>query len=378
MRRPYTRLLIAAVLAVGCSTGLAARADDLPADTNTIEGLTVEQARKLVKEFSGVEFTKITKQGYSFGMGECLPLNSLKTLDAVTAEVLAGWRGHLLLDGLTRLDPDVARALAKHEGGDLHFDGLTTLDADTAEALAIGNVSRRLFLNGLTTLDAPKAKSLSKFSEVVLNGLATLDADTARALVDSGKRREGGGQLWLDGLTTLDADTARALAGFSGGFLRLDGLGRLDAATARALVEEFQGSFLLLNGLKRLDAGAAAALAGVRGTDVTITTNEKIAEIIWPPIGPGNPLTPENAGTVSQRDLERLTAIESPDSVAIARALAARGGLLQLNNLKRISPRTLAVLLEKADIEIPPIETLELIPEPDGSPNDDFVIPEGF
>jgi hypothetical protein len=35
-------------------------------------------------------------------------------------------------------------------------------------------------------------------------------------------------------------------------------------------------------------------------------------------------------------------------------------------------------LIEKEDVEIPLIETLELIPEPDGSPNDDFVIPEQF
>jgi hypothetical protein len=33
-------------------------------------------------------------------------------------------------------------------------------------------------------------------------------------------------------------------------------------------------------------------------------------------------------------------------------------------------------LLEKEDVEIPLIETLELIPEPDDSPTDDFVIPE--
>jgi hypothetical protein len=76
--------------------------------------------------------------------------------------------------------------------------------------------------------------------------------------------------------------------------------------------------------------------------------------------------------------LESVTAFESPDSVAIAKALAARKGPLSLPNLKRISPKTLTALIEKEDVEIPPIETLELIPEPDGSPTEDFVIPEGF
>jgi hypothetical protein len=43
--------------------------------------------------------------------------------------------------------------------------------------------------------------------------------------------------------------------------------------------------------------------------------------------------------------------------------------------LKKISPKTLTALIEKQDVEIPLIETLELIPEPDGSATDDFVIP---
>lgn len=32
--------------------------------------------------------------------------------------------------------------------------------------------------------------------------------------------------------------------------------------------------------------------------------------------------------------------------------------------------------IQKEDVETPPVETLELIPEPDGSATDDFVIPE--
>jgi len=68
----------------------------------------------------------------------------------------------------------------------------------------------------------------------------------------------------------------------------------------------------------------------------------------------------------------------APDSVAIAKALAARKGRLRLPNIKKISPKTLSALIEKQDIELPLIETLELIPEPDGSPTDDFVIPERF
>jgi hypothetical protein len=81
---------------------------------------------------------------------------------------------------------------------------------------------------------------------------------------------------------------------------------------------------------------------------------------------------------LSDGELTDVTAFDSPDSVAIAKALATRKGPLSLPNLKKISPKTLSALLEKEDIEIPLIETLELILEPDGSPTDDFVIPERF
>jgi hypothetical protein len=76
--------------------------------------------------------------------------------------------------------------------------------------------------------------------------------------------------------------------------------------------------------------------------------------------------------------LDCIEAIDSPDAVAIAKALATKKGPLALPNLKKISPKTLSALIEKEDIDIPLIESLELIPEPDGSPTEDFVIPEAF
>lgn len=50
---------------------------------------------------------------------------------------------------------------------------------------------------------------------------------------------------------------------------------------------------------------------------------------------------------------------------------------LNLPSLKKISLKTPTALIHKEDIEIPLIETLELIPEPDGSPTEDFLIPPG-
>jgi hypothetical protein len=91
------------------------------------------------------------------------------------------------------------------------------------------------------------------------------------------------------------------------------------------------------------------------------------------------PLTSETAlawAAISNGQLPSITALDAPDSVAIAQALAGRKGPLALPHLKKLSPKTLSALIKKEDVEIPLVETLELIPEPDGSPTDDFVIPE--
>lgn len=63
---------------------------------------------------------------------------------------------------------------------------------------------------------------------------------------------------------------------------------------------------------------------------------------------------------------------------ADADAFAASTPPLSLPNLKRSSPKNLAALLTKGDVEIPLIEALGLIAEPDGSPTEDVLLPEGF
>jgi hypothetical protein len=61
----------------------------------------------------------------------------------------------------------------------------------------------------------------------------------------------------------------------------------------------------------------------------------------------------------------------------LAAALSKRKGPPSRTSRKS-PPKTLTALIEKEDVEIPLIETLELIQEPDGSPTEDFVIPKGF
>ena len=403
MDRPIAALVLFTLLALGQAIGFtAAVADDQPAGTDTIESLTPEQAKALVAEWPGIQYRKKLK-GSEVGLGDCLPLNALKTLDPATARALAGWTGALFLDGLTELDAETAKALGEFKGFFLSLDGLTTLDADVTKALVAARAVRgrqegRLNLNGLTAIDADTAQELKGFTELGLEGLTTLDADTAEALAANGDalilkglttidaetaktlaaaRRD----LYLDGLTTLDLDTAKALAAFKSRKLWLNGLTTLDADTAGTLAES-TCQMLGLLGLTSLKPKAAEKLAGFKGDSIFVGTKvkKKVAPLRQKleSFGPENPLTPETALTCKTRLLTGLTALESPDSVEIAKALAAREGPLPLPKLKRISPKTLTALLQKADVKIPPLATLELIPEPDGSPTEDFVIPEGY
>jgi beta-lactamase regulating signal transducer with metallopeptidase domain len=325
-----------------------------------------------------------TAQALAEFKGERLALSGLASLDAATATILARFKGEELgLSGLKALDESTAAALATFQGDDanprfgvLYLDGLKTIDASTAAALARFKASQRfcngeLRLNGLTAIDADAATALAAFKGhgLHLNGLTTLDADTAAALAAF-----PGAELYLHGLTSLDAAATTAIARFKGVNLGLNGLATLDVDAARAIAA-CETQCLDLCGLAVLDPDAAQALAKSKAK--LLQFSERLQEESFA----RSPLTPATApvwAELSWGIMSGITAFESPDSVAIAKALATRKGPLSLPNLKKISPKTLSALIEKDDIDIPLIETLELIPEPDGSPTEDFVIPERF
>jgi len=283
-------------------------------------------------------------------------------LTPALARELARYRGRLSIVGLRgELSPEAAAALQAYRGPSIVFSGpaidrpspetavelakipvkldlpLRVLDSvPLAEKLA-GQSS--LSLNDLTVLSDEAAKALARHTrDLSLNGLTTLSAEAAKALA----RHQAALGLRLNGLTTLSEEAAKALAQYKG-FLSLNGLTKLPADAAKALAQHEGG--LSLTGLTTLSAEAARALA---------------AADTWSGL------------------LPRVTALDSPDAVAVAEALATKNGPLNLPSLRKISPKTLTALIQKGDVEIPLIETLELIPEPDGGPTDDFLIPEGF
>lgn len=364
-----------------------------PAPIDTVETLSAVDARRLLEGF----------------VDTALNLDRLRSLDADTAAVLAAVKvKYLSLNGLTTLDPEAARALATSPATHLYLDGIPALDVATARALAEFK-GEELYLLGLVSLDAGTATALAAYAggSLVLNpfrALAPLDIDTAVAIATSRARflvlgvnqldvataralaRFEGEGLSIDWPAALDVELATVIAGFKGRWLALGSITSLDPATAKALAA-FGGEDMVLDGLTTLDVATATALATFGGRQVslislttldaeTATALANIAgkiyltdECEWA-FRNENPLTAATAAAwlvVTSGHLAYLTDFDFPDSVAIARIFAARRGRLALPDLKRISPCTLAALREKPDVELPALDTLELIPEPDGS-----------
>ena len=328
--------LLAFVVLISLRVGpLVVMADEFPEDTNKIETLTPEQALSLFRNDRQNQKARweehyvvrlatpegrllLEKRTRDVDGVDVLCLNGLKHLTPETARVLALYKGHLMMNGLAALDAATAKALAAFKGDGLSLDGLAAIDAAVARALAETTWCAHL----------PKVKAI--------------DADTAEVLA-----QVQCDVLFLDSLTALDADTAKSLT-------------------------KFKGDAMYLRSLTMPDPNTVGALVGFEGM---LSLSNEAQESFFQK----TPLTSETAlawAAISNGQLPSITALDAPDSVAIAQALAGRKGPLALPHLKKLSPKTLSALIKKEDVEIPLVETLELIPEPDGSPTDDFVIPE--
>lgn len=359
----------AGVLRLGGVRELAApAAEQLAGSTNGVSlpgvtSLTPEAASMLARCQSGIE------------------LAGLKALSADLAEKLATCTGEISLPGLETLSPELVAALPEWKGF-LSLGGLRTISAVDARAFTATTASLRL--PGVTKLPADIAAILGRVRWLELPGLTPLDAETAAGLA------AGPGVLRLDGLARLTPAAARGLAGLRG-TLMLHGLGDLDAATATALASS-SAELRFGRPLTTLSPEAAEALARHRGPVLLpglVDPPPEVADRLLPNdkilfdlgcYAARKTISPEVATALAKRQEEIVLAgievFESRDAVAIARALARKQGPLALPNLKKVSPKTLLALIEKQDLEIPPIDEMELITEPDGSPTEDFVIPK--
>jgi hypothetical protein len=282
-------------------------------------------------------------------------------LTPALARELARYRGRLSIAGLRgELSPEAAAALQAYRGPSIDLSGpaIDRLSPETAAELAKIPVKLDLPLRVLDSV--PLAKKLAGQSSLSLNDLTVLSDEAAQALA----RHER--DLSLNGLTTLSAEAAKALSQHQALGLRLNGLTTLSEEAAKALAQS--KGLLSLNGLTTLSADTAQSLGQHQG-DLSLAGLTR--------------LSAEAAKALAVADkwsgfLPRVTALDSLDAVAVAEALATKKGPLNLPGLRKISPKTLTALLQKEDVAIPLLEMLELIPEPDGSPTEDFVIPEGF
>jgi len=279
------------------------------------------------------------------------------------------------------LTPEQARELVAKRS-----DATVRIGTGNAPLAFAGNgISLRgaLMLSSLASLDAETAAVLASYDEgpLFLDGLSTLSPEVARAL----KNFKGGPRsfasfgrcLSLAGLETLSDRAVAALAGFRGSALGLF-VPRLSEESVRALAT-FSGDRLSLAGLVEPPAGLAELLPEFTCQNVSLHPWE------WN-LGRSRPVTTADARLLAAY-VSRLgktcvvpgiTGLETPEAVEIATILAASRGSFSIPNLERISPRTLAALIRTGNVELPPIDVIDLIPDAEGGFTDDFVVPEDF
>jgi hypothetical protein len=295
------------------------------------------------------------------------------------------------VEDLTRLSLAAARALAARENCGLQFQRLAELSPEVATALVTDNTDWLAF-GGLKTLSPDLAKILARHrSDLQFSGLETLDREAALALADHT------GSLMV-GLRRIGPDLARALARHRGPLL-LDLLTGLDAATAAALVGGPE--MISFNSLRTIDADTAQALAahdGIVALNCLESLPPEVAEPLFAdrpaPGGDRRPdvqlnldlltgLTPRLAEALVRRAGDQadtgaefsFPAVARLDSPAVADALAATRVRLAIPVLRQASPEVLGRLRTNPLIELPALDTIELLPNSDGS-NDDFAVPD--
>ena len=181
-------------------------------------------------------------------------LPDLEVLESVPLAGRLAKQDHVFLPRVKRLAPEIARALAPNEGGELSLPGLERIPTDVAGILAASGYF------GITlppALEPEPAASIAGHSgPLIIAGPLAPRIDTAAALA------RHPGEIRLPGIAALPVDVAAALAPHEG-LLVCPRLTTLPAATAAALAKHRGG--LWLGGLQTIDPEAARLLAQAAG-----------------------------------------------------------------------------------------------------------------
>ncbi len=276
-------------------------------------------------------------------------LPAMKTIPQDVARALAKRQGGLSLEGLTSLSDEAAKEVGGKLGGHLprltsltvgsakaiagpvpgqfhrtlNLDGLTALPDDIAVAIGGKDSRGNLYLNGLTSLTPIAAKAIcQREGDLYLNGLATISEETLKALAEHKSPGYARPVVYFRGLTTLSDEGTAILAAWPKWSGELPALAKLSekAAATLASSRNFDGK---LPAVKALSPEAAKALAGRKG-NLSLAGLTKLSD------ESAQSLAECQGGTLS---LDGLTELSEKS----AAALAKRKGRLSLNGLTSLS-----------------------------------------
>jgi len=359
------------------------------------ESLTLEQARALpppravltllnVKELTP-EVAGIIVNPH---IQTFLTLPALQAVDVATAVALSGHGGYLRLWGIETLAPDVAEALTKSPGESLELTGVRDISPEVARALANGK--RGQLVLGTRRLSGEIAAILANFhGDLWFPRLETLSLEAATGF--SKHRRD----LNL-GPAHITPDVAEVLLRHDAS-IGLTGVKRLAPGVEDILAKHMFEVRLMLDEID--SAPLARKLFSQTGRSASVCcfltmSSEIAAEYArhYPPPGylerleslsveaarelaKGNleiklpavtELSPELATALTDRTdavyLRGIKALDGPDAVAVAEALASTRGPIWMTSLERVSASALATLRKKDTITLPPDDKLTIVP----------------
>jgi hypothetical protein len=234
------------------------------------ETLTKEIAEKIVKNAGSdnqdetraalAQFSEINADAAEALATQLAPrvaeFPNVQSLSLATAQALGKMgRSWIVLDGLTSLTPDLAKALAP--GGALSLQGVKKLDKDTAKELAQQDCA--LMLSGLEEASDATIEALAGTkADLFLNSLANISDSALEKLV-----RFNGQKLVL-GLKELSEKQARLFELYHGRSLTLGSLRELSDAAAVSL-SRLSVDYLGLGGVQYFGEIAAKHLTSLKG-----------------------------------------------------------------------------------------------------------------
>jgi len=370
------------------------------------ESLTLEQARALPPPravLTLLNVKEVSPQVAAAIVRPCpdkdtfLTLPALQTVDVATADALSGHCGYLRLWGIRTLTPEIADALSKRPGVGLELIGVSDLTPEVARALATGK-RRKLFL-GLTSLSTEIAEILAEFKgDLEFPRLETLSLESAKAIAEHGEVVQRGSEtigpsLHL-GKARLTPAVAEALLAHDGA-LSLNRLKKLEPGVGDTLAKHRFEVLLMLEEIDSValarklfsESGQSSNVARLRTMSpeiaaeyawhypgylerldtLSVEAARELAkgdlEIKLPAV---TKLSPELATALTDRTdavyLRGIKALDGPDAVAVAEALASTPAPIWMTSLERVSAPALAALRKKDTIRLPPDDKLTIVP----------------